>query len=496
GSIPKELFSLSRLETLWVNRNKLTGFVPAQLVKLQSISSLELENNQLSGPVPCAIQLRVLQSALFSRGDESHRFDTPVTENTESAECLKSVESSIRSSITSVQSTYSPDMSTTWGTTSTSTSSASTSTKREACRTRMYPPRIPGARAIGERPNEDSDAPINTRMAAISGFEGEVVAWSFGDGPDVLRNHDLDFELEVPDLGRNVPALIGLCSSSAEVVDGKQCLLHPVVRCLARNGERFDPNLCLRLPVGDEASTESGSDPESDDENADVAFRAYLESKFTVVTREDASSEWVPMDGTIKQAEGGVFVLEVAVPHFCDFALSQDINVSPGCVEVVPLPKLMGKARRSHFHFVNQGEESLVAHCWGTVKKTGFWDSLRFNLGGGATSAHAEFEGHRQRVDTGNGAVYSVEVPRRDPTNPENQVPRVFLGTESITVAWTTQRRQNARRRLAQVWGSSPMQHKHAMVFGPLLDIDTCQVSNLPVDDGESLGKLVKSKVE
>lgn len=328
-------------------------------------------------------------------------------------------------------------------------------------------------------------------------FEGEVVAWSFGDGPDVLRSHDLDFELEVPDLGKPVPALIGLCSSSAEVVDGKQCLLHPVVRCLARNGESFDPNLRLRFPLRDKASMESGSEGDSVDDGADVAYPAYLDSKFTVVTREDASSEWIKIDGTIKQADGGVFVLEVAVPHFCDFALSQDIGVPPGCVEVVPLPKLQGKPRRSHFHFVNLGGENLVAHCWGPVKKTGFWDFFKINLGGGATSANAEFEGHRQPVDIGNGEVYSVEVPRRDPTNPENQVFRVFLGTESVTVAWTTQRRpQNAKHRVAQVWGSSPMQHKHAMVFGPLLDIDTCQVSNLKVDDGKPFGKLVKSTVE
>ncbi|CAB1108126.1 unnamed protein product [Ectocarpus sp. CCAP 1310/34] len=328
-----------------------------------------------------------------------------------------------------------------------------------------------------DHPDEDSDALINTRMAAISDFEGEVVAWSFGDSPDVLRNHDLDFDLEVPDLGRNVPTLIGLCSSSAEVVDGKQCLLHPVVRCLARNGESFDPNLRLRLPLGDEASMESGSDGASDDDDDDVAYRAYLASKFTVVTREDASSGWVPIDGTIQQAEGGVFVLEVAVPHFCDFALSQGISVPRGCMEIVPLPKLKGKPRRSHFHFVNQGEENLVAHCRGAVEKTGFWDFFKINLGAGATSAN-------------------VEDPAS--TNPnKSEVCRVFLGTESVTVAWTSQRYpQNARHRIPQVWGFSPMQHKHAMVFGPLSGIDTCQVSNLKVDDGESFGKLVKSKVE
>ncbi|CAM9322332.1 unnamed protein product [Ectocarpus sp. 8 AP-2014] len=505
GHIPKELAALRKLEVLLLANNRLTGFVPAQVVKLQSISSLDLENNPLSGPVPSAIELRMLHDSLFLRGDDYEAWSEEMVKMKQRFKSLKSAKSSIRSSITSIESTCSTDMSTTSDTTSTSTSSASTSTKQEEAAApntvkKIKPPRIPEASAIVDHSDEDSDALINTRMAAISDFEGEVVAWSFGDGSDVLRNYDLDFELEVPDLGRNVPALIGLCSSSAEVVDGRQCLLHPVVRCLARNGESFDPNLRLRFPLGDEASMESGSDGASDDDDDDVAYRAYLASKFTVVTREDASSEWVPIDGTIKEAEVGVFVLEVAVPHFCDFALSQAISVPPGCMEIVPLPKLKGKPRRSHFRFVNQGEENLVAHCWGAVKKTktGFWDFFKINLGAGATSANAEIEGHRQPVDIGNDTVYSVQVPRRGPTNPKkSEVYRVFLGTESVTVAWTSQRRpQNARHRIAQVWGSSPMQHKHAMVFGPLLDIDTCQVSNLKVDDSEPFGKLVKSKVE
>ncbi|CAM9855156.1 unnamed protein product [Ectocarpus sp. 12 AP-2014] len=504
GHIPNELAALKKLEELLLANNRLTGFVPAQVVMLQSISSLDLENNPLSGPVPSAIELRMLHDSLFLRGDDYEAWSEDMVKTKQHFKSLKSAKSSIRSSVTSIVSACSTDMSTTSGTASTPTSSASTSTKQEETvgsntMKQSKPPRIPEARATVNHPDEDSDALINARMAAISDFEGEVVAWSFGDGPpEVLRNHDLDFELEVPDLGRNVPALIGLCSSSAEVVDGKQCLLHPVVRCLARNGESFDPNLRLRFPLGDEASMESGSDGTSDDDDDDVAYRAYLASKFTVVTREDAGSAWVPTDGTIKQAEGGVFVLEVAVPHFCDFALSQGISVPPGCMEIVALPKLKGKPRRSHFHFVNLGEENLLAHCWGAVKKTGFWDFFRINLGAGATSANAEFEGHRQAVDISNGTVHSVQVPRRDPTNPEESgVYRVFLGTESVTVAWTSQRRpQNAGHRIAQVWGSSPMQHKHAMVFGPLSDIDTCQVSNLKVDDNESFGKLVKSKVE
>ncbi|CAM9388335.1 unnamed protein product [Ectocarpus sp. 4 AP-2014] len=505
GHIPKELAALRKLEVLLLANNRLTGFVPAQVVKLQSISSLDLEENLLIGPKPSAIELRMLHDSLFLRGDDDEAWSEEMVKMKKPCKSLKSAKSSIKTSILSTESTCSTDTSATSTTMSTPTSSASTSTKQEEAVVsntvkQNKPPRIPEARAIVDHPGKDLDALINTRMAAISDFEGEVVAWCFGDGPKVkvLRNHDLDFELEVPDLGKKIPALIGLCSSSAEVVDGKQCLLHPVVRCLARNGESFDPNLRLRFPLGDEASMESGSDGASDDDDDDVAYRAYLASKFSVVTREDAGSEWVPIDGTIIQAEGGVFVLEVAVPHFCDFALSQGISVPPGCMEIVPLPKLKGKPRRSHFHFVNQGEENLVAHCWGAVKKTGFWDFFKINLGAGAASANVEFEGRRQPVDIGNGTVYSVEVPGRDPSKLEkSEVCRLFLGTEPVTVAWTSQRRpQNAGHRIAQVWGSSPMQHKHAMVFGPLLDIDTCQVSNLRVDDDEPFGKLVKSKVE
>ncbi|CAN0419944.1 unnamed protein product [Ectocarpus sp. 12 AP-2014] len=129
-------------------------------------------------------------------------------------------------------------------------------------------------------------------MATILDFDGYVVAWSFGDRPEVLRSHDFEFELEVPGLRRNVPALIGHCASSAEAVDGKQCLLHPVVTCLARAGESFDPPHRMRFPVGDVKSIESGSDYGSDDD-AEVACRGHNESTFSALTREDASSELV-----------------------------------------------------------------------------------------------------------------------------------------------------------------------------------------------------------
>ena len=54
----------------------------------------------------------------------------------------------------------------------------------------------------GELPRD----PLNR----LTNFKGHVVAWSFGDRPEVLRSRDGEFELEVPGLERNVPALIGL----------------------------------------------------------------------------------------------------------------------------------------------------------------------------------------------------------------------------------------------------------------------------------------------
>lgn len=190
------------------------------------------------------------------------------------------------------------------------------------------------------------------------------MAWSFGDHAELLRSPDFEFELEVPDLGRNVPALIGMCSGPGEIVHRNQCLLHPILRCLAGAGETFDPPLRLRYPVGDLDSMESGSDRESH-EHAEAAYRAHLKSAFSALTRANARSEWGPIHGDIVQVEGGVFVLEVKVSHFCDFALSRDVTVDDGCVELVPLPKLKRESRQSHFHFVNLGAENIVVHLWG-----------------------------------------------------------------------------------------------------------------------------------
>lgn len=329
-------------------------------------------------------------------------------------------------------------------------------------------------------------------------FEGHVVAWSFGHRAEVLGGPD--FELEVPDMGRSIPSLVGLSSSAYEVVNREKCLLHPVVTCLARDGETFEPPLCLRFPVGDVDSMESGSDSGSHDDD-EVAYRAHLESTFAAVTRKNGGSQWIPIHGSIVRAED-VFVLEVTVSHFCEFALKQVVAVDPGCVELVSLPTLSRKSRRSHYHFLNLGQEDLLVHCWGAARKEGFWKSFSLKLGVGLTSGHAAVDGNRQAVDVP-ATVSTVDVPGMPVWGVRSKcsIPCVVLdGLESLTVAWTTQRRicppEDRSHVLVQVLRSRPMPHKHVMVFGPWLDGAEPLVSNLRVDDGVNVGKAVKSEVE
>ncbi|CAM9179736.1 unnamed protein product [Ectocarpus sp. 8 AP-2014] len=347
----------------------------------------------------------------------------------------------------------------------------------------------------------DPGTVVDAKMATISDFRGCAVAWSFGERPEVLHGHDFEFELEVPGLGRNVPALIGLCASSAEVVDGKQCLLHPVVTCLARAGEAFDPPLILRFPVGDVDSMESGSDCSSGDD-AEEAYRAHLESTFAALTREDANSEWVSIDGAIVQTEEGVFVVEVTVYHFCDFALKRGIEVDPGGVKLVEIPRAKRQSRRSHYQFVNLGTEDLVVHCWGAaaaVRKRGFLDFFRFKLGVGPASGGAEVEVRRTPEDVAGTGVFNVDVPGKPLGEPRSGTCLVVDGSESLTVAHTTQETKRnpllgTTYELIQVWGRRSMQHKYAIIFGPLTR--SRLVPNLKVQDGVNVGERVKSKVD
>lgn len=329
----------------------------------------------------------------------------------------------------------------------------------------------------------------------LTGIEGGVVAWSFGHDAEILDGSE--FELEVPVLGRNVPSLIGLSSSSCQEIDGKQRFLHPVVTCLAGTGETFNPPLLLRFPVGHVDSMESGSECGSHDD-AEVNYRDYLKSTFSVLKREDGSSEWVPIDGAIKQANGGVFVLEVTVSHFCDFALEREFKVDPGMVELFSLPSLQRESRRSHYHFMNLGTEDLVVHCWGAPrKKPGFFESFRLKLGIALTGVDTEVEAHRPTGDVPGTGVHMVDVPGGPAGQRRSMACLVVGGFKSLTIAYTTQ--ETIRPLIGtsyeqvQVWRSRPMKHKQAMVIGPLLGRP--RVINLRVNDGEDVGEVVRSSL-
>lgn len=323
------------------------------------------------------------------------------------------------------------------------------------------------------------------------------MAWSFGDRPGLLRSHDFGFELELPRLGRNIPALIGMRSSSAETIDGQQYLLHPVVTCLARPGESFDPPLSLRFPVGNLDCLESGSEHGSD-YGAEVAYRAHLESTFSALVRKDGSAEWVPIDGDIVQTEDGLFLLQVTVSHFCDFALRRPVNVEARSVELIELPRLRHRSRRSHFHFVNHGTEDVVVHCWCAAWKRSYLESGRLRLGFGPIRGDAEVEARRRLVDVPGTVVYKVDVPGKPLGERRNAACLVVDGAESLTVTYTTQETIRSRTgrtfERVQVYGTRTMQHKHAMIFGPLTG-SRRTVANLVVEDGDNVCEVVRSSV-
>ncbi|CAN0145039.1 unnamed protein product [Scytosiphon promiscuus] len=460
GAIPKEFGALTTLKQLSLADNQLTGFAPAQLVKLDRLHQLDLGGNQLSGPVPSLDQLKDLRRALRSPSF-----------TVQDVEGIKRRTSAVASRKLVPEVGEGPAKS----------------------GTRTYS--VVGA--TDKAAGDDLVTGTRNKMATVSDFEGDVVAWSFGRRRECLRGRDACFELEVPDLGRNVPAIIGVSSGSAQVVAGKQCLLHPIVTCLAQEGEAFDPPLRLRFPVGVVDAMESGSDCGTSTD-AESAYLAYVGSTFSTWTREDSNSDWVPIDAVINKAEGGVFVLEVTVSHFCDFALKQNIEVSIGGVEPVELPRLKHKSRRGRYHFVNLGAETLVIHCWGAARKRSFLQSFKVKLSLGLTSGGVETTGRRTLVDTPDTGLETVQVPGKPEGEPGKVVFLEADGKESLTVVHTTQETvrslMGSTHTLVQVWGRRSMRHKHAIVFGPLTGAERI-VSNLRVEDGVDVGKVVKSTV-
>ncbi|CAM9400509.1 unnamed protein product [Ectocarpus sp. 12 AP-2014] len=342
-----------------------------------------------------------------------------------------------------------------------------------------------------------------SQMSSLQDFEGDVVAWSFGGHAEVLRSPGSEFELEVQSgLNRNFPALIGLglCSGSAETIDGEQHLLHCVLTCLTQAGEEFDPPLLLRFPVGDKDSMESGSLDGSHDD-AEVAYRAHLESTFSAFKRHDANSDWVVINGDIVQTEEGDFVLQVKIKHFCQFGLGQKFNVGVGGVELVELPKLMFKSRKTHYHFVNLGTEALAVHVWGAGRKEIFVNVVEANAGVDiASGLNIGGRVERTLVHVPGSGPFRVPLPGKPVGVKSDQVCKRFFGLESPTAAWTTQekipRSSDAEGyELVQVWGKTHIASGYVLAFGPMRHGARPEVPNLKVMDGEPVGRLVWSKM-
>lgn len=55
GPLPNELFSLTNLESLFLNYNQFTGRIPPTISQLSKLKKLFLMSNQLSGPLPAAL---------------------------------------------------------------------------------------------------------------------------------------------------------------------------------------------------------------------------------------------------------------------------------------------------------------------------------------------------------------------------------------------------------------------------------------------------------
>ena len=70
GTIPAELWELSKLGNLELSENNLTGPIPPELGRLSNLTHLSLEGNDLSGPIPP--ELGNLSSLLYLSLDRNH----------------------------------------------------------------------------------------------------------------------------------------------------------------------------------------------------------------------------------------------------------------------------------------------------------------------------------------------------------------------------------------------------------------------------------------
>ena len=329
-------------------------------------------------------------------------------------------------------------------------------------------------------------------ILGLADFDGEVMAWSLGRRAQVIGSPD--FELKVPDLEEEIPALVGQSSSVAESVDGKRCLLHPVVTCLAQRGMSFSRPLLLHFPVGDLQSMESGSD--SGDDEVEENYRLYLKKRFSPMRREEGSSEWVPVEGDILQTEKGVIVLEVKVSHFTQYALKHDVEAGKGQAVPLEIKKLRHKTRQNVFMFVNQGNIPITVYYWPLGSRRNFVSSVQGSVSALVGSIGGGFERQRQEPPTevyckNVGPISSSHTAAGATPAEKSATFGILPDTESIRVAWTTQE-TNGDDRVVRVWGVDALKHKCAMVYGPLPENDQMK---LTLGNGVYTGEEVKRRV-
>ena len=323
----------------------------------------------------------------------------------------------------------------------------------------------------------------NDTRVWLTDFDGDVMAWSFGSTSGVISCPD--FELVIPDLARNVPALIGQSPSEAEMVDGEVCLFHPVVTCLAGSGEIFNPPLLLRFSVGD--AMESGSDVGSSNEDEE-SYKADLRSRYSVVKREEGSSTWLPFDGEIKKMDNGVFVLEAQISHFTDYALKQGPLSLPwpesigqgGVDKITDIKKL-----RNISLFENKGDKNIMVYYWRRRTRRFWIPRARVSLGVAPVEVGGEVD--REILDNPTDEVYSKLVPSNQSVALNN--------TKSLEVAWATLEPRDGHR-LVTVWGRDTMGPREAMRIGPLPERVYADVRDLQITDGEHVGTRVRASLE
>jgi LRR receptor-like serine/threonine-protein kinase FLS2 len=85
GNIPSTIGGLQRFQRLYLDDNKIEGFIPKDICQLKNLGELSLSNNKISGPIPnCISNLNHLQRLFLS----FNRLKSPIPLNLWSLESL------------------------------------------------------------------------------------------------------------------------------------------------------------------------------------------------------------------------------------------------------------------------------------------------------------------------------------------------------------------------------------------------------------------------